>query len=321
MTFQEPGDDRNDDFWYNYGYGAIDLTVDSYALDGHEGTHGLEESELIVDDVAWDVLTVRGTLTIPDGLTEYVFEDGVDPVDVGQLLVRADCIPTHTRFVADTIDEFPSPGEASFEAEINSDQVAGTIEIEPVLVRTTGATTDDYRYGQTPGLKLADGDTFEIDSEGDDRGAFLPVETKSFDEEREGRIYYLDRSVASDPRLFINSEVDLLVSALKSRAPYGAKRWIREALERLIGHPVWVELVLWTAADITDGECLYEWQENVVEKLAEVRDESAGEVAERLESMIQEADRVDTLVETTTGDAQDILEIDTPLENLLEEVL
>ena len=321
--FREPGDDRNDDYWYNFGYGALDLSVEQYRLDDHDpGTHGLEESELRLDDVAWDTLTLEGTVTIPDGLVDYVFEDGVDPARAGTIIVRGDCNATHNRFVADEIDDFTAADRATFRAEIDRTMVADSIELEPVLVRIAPETTGDFRYGQTPGLKLADGPTFEVDPEGDeDDGSFLPVETKEFEDEREDHIFYLDHSVASDPKLYINSNVNLLVPAYQSRAPYGAKRWMRETLERLVGQPVWVELVLWTATDITDGECQYEWQEEVIEILADVEDQAPEEVAERLETQIAEPDRVDTLVESTNEAVQELLEIDDALESLLEEVL
>ena len=324
-TYHVPGEDRNDDFWYNFGYDGLQLEIDSYALDDHDsGSHGLKDSRLVVDDVEWETLTLSGSVSVVDGLPGYVFEDGTEPSTAGRLFVRADCKATHERFVADEILDFDGAGHFGFEAELEREAIADSVELEPVLVRDSSPTTENRVYGQTPGLKLADGPSFEIQPEGDEDAdaSFLAIETKSFEEEgRDGQLFYVDHSVASEPTLYINSDVDLLVPTLQSKAPYGPKRWTKESVERLIGQPAWVELVLWTASDITDGECAYEWQEDVIAKLAEVRGESTKAVSSRLEAQIRDGDRVDTLVEEANESVQMMLEIDDPLENLFEEVL
>lgn len=323
-SFEEPTDGRNDDYWYNYGHDALGITAETYAIDDREpGAHGLRRRRLVLDDFEWDELTLHGKITVSEGLPEHVFGSDTDPGTLGRLFIRGDCIATHNRFVATEIGQFDGSGEFGFELTLSRDLVADSVELEPILVRESEQSTGDLRYGQTPGLRLADGESFEVATAGDEESeTFLPIETRPFEEvDRENQVFYLDHSVASEPKLYVNSDIELLVRALKTRAPHGSKRWTKETLQRLIAQPAWVELVLWAASDVTDGECQYQWQETVVALLAESRGRAPSGVAERLEAQIDDSDRVDTLVEEANESVQRMLETDRPLERLLKEVL
>lgn len=319
-----PSDGQNDDYWYNYGHDALGMTADAYAIDDREpGAHGIRQARLVLDDFDWDELTLHGCIIVRDGLVDHVFASDADPSSVGRLFIRGDCIATHNRFVATEIDQFDGTGEFGFELTLSRDFVANSVELEPILVRDAEPSSEDLRYGQTPGLRLADGESFEIATAGEEKSeTFLPIETRSFEEDgREDQVFYLDHTVASEPRLYVNSDIDLLVRALKTRAPYGSKRWTKETLQRMIAQPAWVELVLWTASDITDGECQYRWQETVVALLSESCGKDSSIVAERVEAQVNDPERVDTLVEEANESVQQMLEMDRPLERLLNEVM
>lgn len=328
--FRAPDDTRNNDYWYNFGYDALTLDVEEYAFGDHEpGHHGIGDHQLHVGTIDWDTLTITGTVEVPNGLVEYVFEDGVDPNDAGEILIVGDCKQTHNRFVGDQIRDSIESGTHQFEVTFDRSEFAGEASLTPVLVRRNDPdvdTTTNHQYGQTEGLRLADGPSYKIvfDSEEEGPGSFLEIKTKEFDENpSEDQIFHLDHSVASEPTLWINSRVDLLPAAMQNRAPYGRKRWMREVLERMIGQPVWVELVLWTAADISDGECSYSWQEDVLEILSTnmYDDASPDEIAEDLEDRAGSPEQLPHLIEETNLGMQEFLDPKDDLENLLEEVM
>lgn len=322
--FAAATEDRNDDYWYNFGHGALELTVQEYAVDDQRpGSHGLYENLLLLDDFDWKEIRLTGRIRVPDGLSEYVFESGAEPDTAGELLIRADCIRTHNRFVATVVDPFDGDGEYEFEIPLERDSVAESIRLEPVLVRGSLPAGEDYKYGQTPGMRLADGQTFDVDFSGDEEGdTFLPIEAVPFGEEdHDHDLFYLDHSVASDPVLYIDSDVELFEAALSSGAPSGVKRWTKETLQRLIVQPVWVELILWTASDVADGECEYGWQNDVLSALAEVEDESPGAIAERLEAQVADGNRVEALAEQANESARKMLSTSEGLEKLLQTVL
>jgi hypothetical protein len=323
-AFAAATEERNDDYWYNFGHGALELTIEEYAVDDQEpGSYGLREDLLVLEDFEWEQLTLSGRIDVPDGLSDHVFEPGADPGVAGRLFVRADCIRTHNRFPATVVDSFAGDDEYEVQIPLQRANVAKSIRLEPVLIRGSRPSQMDYSYGQTPGMRLADGRPFEVDSSGDEEGeTFLPIEAVSFEEEDHGdELFYLDHSVASEPVLYIDSDVKLLETALKSGARHGVKRWTKETLQKLIVQPVWVELILWTASDVADGKCQYGWQEDVLSALASVEDESPGEIAVRMEAQVADGDRVDTLAEQANKSARAILSASGPLEKLLDEVL
>lgn len=329
-NFRVPDESRNDVVWYNYGYDALDVSIESYSLNGGDyGTHGVGDEHLEVDDVEWSTVTLRGQVTVPDGLVDYIFEDSANTEEDGSLLVTGDCIATHDRFVAHEFTGEIEPGSCSFETTLKRSDVADEVKMSPILVREGDEddTSEEYRYAQTPGLKLADGPTYtvEVDSrEVEEDGAFLPIESKAFEESPpEDHVFYLDHSRADEPTLYVNSEVDLLVSALKSKAPHGPKRWTKEVLQKLIGQPVWVELVLWTAADVTDGEPAHDWQREVLTVLSEVmyEDEGIEEVATDLEDRVSDPTRLPLLLEEVNEAVQENLSPKNDVERLLDEVM
>lgn len=323
-SFSPGHKERNNEYWYQYGHDALEMVVEEYAVDDQSpGAHGLLGNQLALDDFEWGVIRLRGQITVPGGLSDHVFESDADPETAGRLFIRADCIRTHNRFAATVIDAFDGDGEYEFEIPIERDRVAESVRFEPVLIRGSHPSQVDYSYGQTPGMRLADGEPFILDSTGGDEGeTFLPVEAVSFEEEdRDDHLFYLDHSVASEPVLYIDSDVELLETALKNRARHGVKRWTKETLERLIVQPVWVELILWTASDLKNGKCQYGWQKQVISSIATVEEEPPEDTAGRLEAQVADVSRVASLAEDANENARAILAPSGPVENLLDEVL
>lgn len=328
-AFEQPDSGHNDEYWYNYGYDALKLTVDEYAYDETDfGSYGVGDGEVRADETDWDELHLQGSIEVPDQLLEYVLEDGATPGEATRLLVCADCIQTHNRFVAAEPTDVET-GPIEFEATFQRDRLAGTVQLSPVLVRSEAPRDDDdedFRYGQTPGLRLADGPRVDlhVDSPDDESGSFLEIVSKRFEDPiPEDNVFDLEHSPADDPTFYVNSRINLLVPALKNRAPHGSKRWTREVLERLVGHPVWIELVLWTAADIQSGECQHGWQRDVVKVLTEhmYDHDDPDETARDLEERISDPERVPMLVEEINESLQVYFDPRSDLENLFEEVL
>ncbi|EJN57809.1 hypothetical protein [Halogranum rubrum] len=324
--FEVPDPGRNDDFWYNFGFDALDLQIESYSVDGSaSGTQGLTDSRLEVGSIDWDTLSLSGSITVPEGLEEHIFEDEVDAGEVGSLIVRYQCMQTHHRDIIYEVDVPPTAGTHPVTVDLERESVAGAVTLEPLLVRDHDPeleVTKSYQYGQIPGLKLADGNTFEIvtDDESDD-GGFLSIQLTSFGEERGEEYFQLDHGTPDEPTLYINSDVERIARAFQSRAPHGPKRWTKETLKNLIAVPVWTELILWTASDLSDGETQHPWQDSVLEILSEstYKGDDTTEIAEDLEERVADPSRLAYLVEEIRQASQDIVAARRDLENLLEE--
>lgn len=332
----EPPVGRSDSYWYDYGYDALELDVDSYRYDdGDFGEHGLSSHSLVPLVDQWDYLTLNAEVHVPEGLFEYVLQDEADPDRETALVVRADCRRTHWRDVVARVDDGIAAGTIPVEIDLKHEQLLGTVELTPVLVRTApdGSTdvpeNESYDPGRMPGLRLADGRSFAVlvDRDPDEVGSFLEVYSRRFeDPQPEDNVFHLDHSSAEDPTYFVNQRVDLLVPLLKSQTPHGSKRWAREVLERLVTHPVWLEVVLWTAADIDEGNTRHEWQEIVVEILVEEFDDldqfdDVEATKRQLEERISDPERIPDLVHELNRALQQYFDSRSDIENLLEEVM
>lgn len=326
MSRSESGQPTNDDYWYRFGYGALDLLIESYAFDDDEfGDHGLENETLFVDDVLWDELVVRGAVEIDVDLFDFVLEDDERAESATTVIVRGNCISTHTRLPVAEVHS-PKPGRNEIEFRIRQDDFANVLELKPVLIRSTKGSSRDHRFGQTPGLRLADGPSFNVvlDEKWDEKDGFLEVKTKEFDgHPPEENLYYLDHSVPSQPVLLVNSGVNLLPAILESKAPHGRKRWTKEVISNTIGHGTWFELIMWTIADIEDGECRHEWQRHVIDFVKKdlYDGESTEEVIRDLEEKIGDPNRIPLLINDVSEVVQTSLEPSDDVEKLLEEVL
>lgn len=265
------------DYPYAHSRRGLRLTFDSYSIDETEaGSPANDRLVELTGWTKWSTVTVTGTLTIEDGLFEDVFPpDELDEAETpARLLLARDCRHVHDRGpiveLADA-DGGVSEGKAyEWECTFHRDDIYAQASMTPVLVRDRDGDGVPGEHAWVAGQQVATGTPAIVVT--DDVEEWLdgnmPVKLKPFS--KSGlpgeNLFSLDDTYADDPVLWINSELELVSNLLVSRVPAGPKAQLRDALASQLAHPVWVQLVFWTATDVdADGNWNHDWQEAVLE--------------------------------------------------------
>lgn len=283
--------------------GSLDFEVTGYSLNG-KSKNEPESEELVnvTEYEGWETLTLELEVTVPEGLLGKVFpEFGEIP---GMLVITAHCRDTYLRerFVLgrDPI----SSGTYSGTWEFNARYVTGSMDLRPILVRTTD-TKRSMDYATDAGVFVADGPEWRIeisddDGEGED---LFEIRAKEFSNEHESdpntrfpledRMYYLDlESDAERPVLWLNEDHERVVPLLKD--PEGQYEKLTSDLAwNQVMTPVWTRLVIIAASqyDPEDEAWSLEWQGAVFDELHDelYEDHTPEKAAERLQEDLSES--------------------------------
>lgn len=307
------------DYPYRYHRNGLDVEIDTYSVGGTE--EGSPHSDRLVELTGWpqwSEVTVRGTVTIESGVFETVLpregRRGDPPVE---LVLARECKHTHDRRLVDDLgDDSPlAEGEAyEWELTMEREDVFGRVELTPYLVRKSPGGGPPGKYAWVADQEVATGSpavlvTDEIETwlEGNMTVRLKPFSKSGLPGEN---LFSLDDTKSEEPILWINSELDLVSNLLTSRVPAGPKATLRDALATQLAHPVWAQLVLWTATELDeDGTWNHEWQEAVLEQVvAPMWDiDTPEDAAERLREYVSEEAGDGTLRELS-GDLNDHLQ-------------
>ncbi|SFR53321.1 hypothetical protein SAMN04487947_2019 [Halogeometricum rufum] len=299
--------------------GSLDFAVIGYSLNGESSSE--PETEQLVDVTeyeGWDTLKLELEVTIPEGLLGKVFpEFGKIP---GMLVVAAHCRSTYLRERFVLARDPISSGTYSGTWEFDAQDVTGSLDLRPVLVRTTDRrdSTDSVNYATDAGVFVADGPEWRVeisDDEGEGEDLF-EIRAKEFSDEHESNpdsrfppadhMYYLDlESDAERPVLWLNEDHERVLPLL--RDPEGRyEKLTSELAWNQVMTPVWTRLVTIAAKeyDPDEEEWLYEWQGAVFDELNDelYEDHTPEKAAERLQedlsdSVEQATKRIDDSVQ------------------------
>lgn len=280
---------------------SLEFRIDQFAVDDGSFTEPEQPHYLDLDEYrGWDTLHLRLEIRIPDGLLGKVFPE-FDDIP-GMLVVAAHCRTTYLREGIVVEDEPIRSGTYTRDVELSSDSVAGSLDLRPLLVRTTDTDVGD-EYATEAGVFVADGPRGRVDFEDDDAGdeSLLEVRPRTFSEEDddsrfppEDRLHYLDlESDPGRPIVWVNDDHTQVASLMAGDGGSQYDRLTRDLVWNQVMSPVWTRLVTVAAIeyDADTDEWDPEWQAAVFEDLHnELYDDLTPEkAAERLQEDLTKA--------------------------------
>ena len=166
-----------------------------------------------------------------------------------------------------------SPSAVPFTIALRRDDVHGSVELVPFLVRAEDAASATPGYASQRGTRLASGRpwTVRVDRLRDPAGRFLDTRYCRFSEDAELRPYadtLYRLQLSESPVLWINSDHETVQRVFDDRGTRGPKARIREVAFDLIAQSVWTQLFLQAALDLSHGgQLVYEWEDSVLREL------------------------------------------------------
>lgn len=303
------------DYPYTHDQRGVELTIESYSIDGTAA--GAPASDRLVELTGWtdwSTVTVTGTLRITDEVFRDVFPKTESDVrSNARLLLARDCRYTHDRGVVASISGSTEPlqegREYDWTYELSREDVYAQVALTPVLVREDDGPGVPGEHAWAPDQEVATGapGTVVTDDVEEWLDGNMPVKLKPFSKSGlpGDNLFSLDDTQGEEPVLWINSELNLVSSLLVSKVPAGPKAELRAAIAAELAHPVWVQLVLWTATDVDEeGSWAYDWQEAVLEHVvAPMWDcDDASEAAAMLNKYVSDAYDSDGSLGELSGD-------------------
>lgn len=308
------------DYPYTHYSNGLRVKLNKYSIDGTDA--GKAPNDRLVELTGWTEwsdVSVSGTVTVEPGVVGEVFPADERDDPPARLLLTRDCKYTHDRgLVAELSDDDGgvTPGEPyEWELTLERKDVFAQVVLIPVLVRASDDGGPPGQYAWVPDQEVADGqpativtDDIEVWLDGN-----MAVELKPFSKSGlpKENLFSLDDTLAEEPKLWINSEQQVVSTLLTSRVPAGEKADLRDGLASQLAHPVWVQLVLWTASELDDdGNWHYDWQEAILENVVVPMWDLDGveEAAARLRSYVSEAPDDDGTLRELTADLNDHLQ-------------
>ena len=182
------------------------------------------------------------------------------------MLIAIRCLPTKVRRRVFLTKDPDKKGEWYGELDLSVNDFSETLEVAPLLARTTrfpesAADEEGAPIATYPGAILAFGDPIRlfVDAPAHTSGGGLKVTWEDFGvsgnewrKTHSGDLFYVDTS--ESPQLFLNSKHDLLKQTLMKKRPRGAEASIKAAVIAYMAHTTWSTLFLSAIADCTDEE-------------------------------------------------------------------
>jgi hypothetical protein len=311
--------------FYEEAFGELDLTLTEYQFDNSGPgdfdsvrRHSLREHS----ESGWTEVTLSGEVTLPEGIDDlFPPDERSDPP--GELLVAIDCLDTHYRY-GETIKTSKIKATSySFEETLSRDHAYGDVKLRPILVRTSEC--DEYGYAQYPYMRVADGPevTVSFDDVETEGSSLMDVRFESFEKTEavpDHNLYHLDRTDASNPRVWVNEDYELITRVLDHDAHTGWAANMQSALAPWIANNVVSELVLWAILCADGDEFNADWQEPLLEDYdPDIYDPVDAEGADELnEQLTSGGDEAHYLVNVVSKAVQDRIRVTPPLEEFIE---
>lgn len=270
-------------FPHNYLEDALGFTIDSVETTGDrerdesEDTIQIVESDRRISLVGvphWQEVTIEGTIEIPEKIFNGTLPPGERDDPLVELVVAVRCSRTiMRRGVSEDDLGITVDGAGEYRASLNiaHENVRGTVDIKPYLVRSEHQSSD-VNYATRAGDRLASTETWKLEvDETEEDGGFLHPRIEPFDRHDgfpgSDHLHYLHFEDPSTPKLYLNANHGRLIDVLQNEGTTGADPRFRDVLYDYIEQSVWQQLLLRAANGIDDttGEARHPWQEEVVE--------------------------------------------------------
>lgn len=324
---------------YPYREGGLSLEIEEYWIEDGDPVEldpkpGESTVDLAVNEAdPWNEARIRGSVTLPREVIDSVFPPDERESPPGKLYVALRCRETIYRDRVGVYDPSESagiePGKHDFEVVLDIDDLRGSVELHPYLVRSSPGEGEDG-FATTPNVRLAGGGSWRIvvDDEDEGESRLIDGEEAEFSEHdhlpAQGRLYDLDFRNAESPKLWINSDHSRIVDLLHADGSVGAEARMRDVVLDQIQGGVWPQLIVRAAADVDDqGEPRHEWEEAVLNIFARdlTNEEDTTQAALQLGEDLEDPENVAVLMERIDGSIQDYIDPRDQLINLVEEGL
>ncbi|MCA9605793.1 MAG: hypothetical protein KC619_09370 [Myxococcales bacterium] len=251
---------------------GVEMQITGVVLDARRDVEAFDPDRrrIDVDEVDWRELTVHGSLRVPPLVIERVFPPAERLAPPARLLVVLRSGATRLREgveVGAVIPERP----ATFELRIRRDDVLGTVELVPYLLRA-GDGRPVPGFANLDGSRLASARlwTLRVDRARDPAGEFLDTRYHPFSTDEQLRpyasaVYRLELS--EQPTLWINTDHAKVAAVLEEEGTRGSRARIRELVFDYISQGVWTQLFVQAAVDLRDGDLVFPWEDTVLREL------------------------------------------------------
>lgn len=327
---------------FEYRDDGLDFTIDSYSVDGRKprdidlkpGQAEIDLSTILPEsnsegDGGWDFVTLFGNLTVPDETINAVFPEEERQSPPGKLHVAIRCHQTIYRDRKEISDSPTQPDLYSVRIRLEKDDVRGTVELRPYLVRDDDRTGGG-KYASGNNFRVSSGQRYEIvvDRPSDDESPAIDGENVSFSQTAHlpdgEKLYYLDFRNEARPKLWINADHPRITDVLQSRGSVGAEARMRDVILDQISYGVWTQLLVRAGSAVDDeGDVEYEWQETVlktfVRNLYDV--DNLEEATQRFREDIRDPESLSHIVSRMDRELQEYINPREQLINLMEEGL
>jgi hypothetical protein len=212
-------------------------------------------------------------IKVPAEVIEAVFSSAERGRPPARLILALRCPMTRLKRTVVVADAPIAAGAYDVTVSLERDQLRGSLEIVPFLIRTESDPSLEPGYARVAGAQVASSRPWEvrIDILRPPAGQYLEVEYVSFKKyplrfPHPGNLYKLESDVAA-PTLTLNADHPHIAEVLNSKGHIGTRARIREVLFDSISLAVWPRLFLKAASDIRDSdEVPYEWEEAVLDQ-------------------------------------------------------
>lgn len=321
---------------YPYRPDGLEFELEAISLDGRKPrdlafdpgqTHF--DVDTTGEDASWKTAKIFGRLHLSEETVQHVFPEPERDDPPARLYVALQCHQTIYRDrVTVPIDSDPT-GTHDLKIELDRDEVRGTVELHPYLVRSTRGEHDGP-HAVVQNARLASGTSYTAVVD-----PVATVESTTIDGEEVGfsqadhlpdgdELYYVDFRNEARPKLWINADHPRITDVLQTNGSVGAEPRMRDVILDQITYGVWTQLVVRTATAVDErGEVDHEWQQTVVETFArDMYDTSdATEAALALRAEARSTDDLPQLMTRLDRELQNFIQPRDQLINLMEEGL
>jgi len=277
----------------------------------------------------WTTVTINGRLNVPEETVTAVFPEEEREAPPAKLYVTIRCHETIYRNREIVSETSTTPGAYDVSISIRKEDVRGTVELRPYLVRTEDREGHG-EYAPKKNFRVASGKIYNVivDRALDEEPPAIDGEQVNFSQVSHlpdgDKLYYLDFRNESRPKLWINADHPRITEVLQSRGSVGAEARMRDVILDQMSYGVWIQLVVRAGSAVKEsGDVEHKWQQTVLETFTQnMYDvDDLDEAVRRLRSDLDDRESLPYLMQRLDNELQEYVDPRTQLINLMEEGL
>jgi hypothetical protein len=317
---------------YRYDEHGLAMTVVRCRLEGLRDAPAFDIERHLLDlsGERFNSAELRLAITVEAALLDATFPPTERARPLGQVVVLATCAATRVRRSIVFSDGVLAAGRMETNIELRAQELSGTMDLAPMLVRSTERRGTDDGYASAAWTRVASGRGIEvrIDAARPLHGEYLDTRYESFAEKGPPQfpyataLYQLDCD-SDTPVLWLNTDHQRVSAVLEAAGTVGRAARLRDLLFQHIGVSIWTRLFWRSAHAVREtDETLYEWQDAVLARLLPKLYREEPDAESRIEALRDELEQghADDIAARLDLVLQDDLELAARAETLAEEL-